>query len=353
MALLKTITVNGVTYAATSPVTTTSVTLLASAWKGSDSVYSQVVEVSGVTPYTKVDLQPSPEQLEVFYEKDLAFTTVNKDGAVTVYAIGDKPQNNYTVQVTATEMEGVTSGAVIKGNTVGTTTPRANWNQTDSTKADYIKGREGIINLIQDVQAASVPIGYGNNGEAISLKGTFDSEAALKEMLTDELNTMAYASKKTIAASFAFGSHGGCYYIIELYKMAFDGYAYADASNYSNFWTRYTLSNHAWLPEEWHNPPMATGIEYRTTERWAGEPVYCYMVNVGALPNTTISEISHGLNATHVIRCEGVTNYGFALPFVVGSNAVHLACDKTKIYVTTTADYSYAQAYVTIYYTKT
>ena len=190
-------------------------------------------------------------------------------------------------------------------------------------------------------------------GETIPLKGTATSESALHDILQTELNAMPLASKKTIAASFAFGSHGGGYYIIDLYKMAFDGYAYADASNYSNLWTRYTLSNHAWLPEEWHNPPMATGIEYRTTERWAGVPVYCYMVNIGALPNTTISEISHGLNATHVIRCEGVTNYGFALPFVVGSNAVHLACDKTKIYVTTTADYSYAQAYVTIYYTKT
>ena len=33
----------------------------------------------------------------------------------------------------------------IKGNTVGTTTPRANFNQTDPKKADYINGRENIL----------------------------------------------------------------------------------------------------------------------------------------------------------------------------------------------------------------
>ena len=34
---------------------------------------------------------------------------------------------------------------MIRGNTVGTTTPRANFNQTDERKADYIKGREKLL----------------------------------------------------------------------------------------------------------------------------------------------------------------------------------------------------------------
>lgn len=34
---------------------------------------------------------------------------------------------------------------IIKGNTVGTTMPRANFNQTDEKKADYILGREKIL----------------------------------------------------------------------------------------------------------------------------------------------------------------------------------------------------------------
>ena len=81
------------------------VTLSASAWAGLDSPYSQVVSVDGVTEYSKVDLLPSVEQLAIFHNKDLAFVTENEDGVVTVYAIGDKPTNDYTIQVQITEVK--------------------------------------------------------------------------------------------------------------------------------------------------------------------------------------------------------------------------------------------------------
>lgn len=80
------------------------VTLPASAWAGSGSVWSQVVSIDGVTDRSQVDLTPSVEQLVVFYEKDLTFVTENENGVVTVYAIGQKPTNDYTIQVTITEV---------------------------------------------------------------------------------------------------------------------------------------------------------------------------------------------------------------------------------------------------------
>lgn len=39
-----------------------------------------------------------------------------------------------------------------------------------------------------------------------------------------------------------------------------------------------------WQPWEWVNPPMGTGVEYRTTERWNGKPVYKKLVNMRTLP---------------------------------------------------------------------
>ena len=81
------------------------VTLLADDWVGAASPYSQVVSVKGVTENSQVDLTPSVEQLVIFHEKDLAFVTENEDGIVTVYAIGQKPANDYTIQVTITEVE--------------------------------------------------------------------------------------------------------------------------------------------------------------------------------------------------------------------------------------------------------
>ena len=79
--------------------------LIAANWIGTTSPYSQVVAIDGVTEYSQVDLTPSIEQLVTFYDKDLGFVTENEDGIVTVYAIGQKPENDYTIQVTITEVD--------------------------------------------------------------------------------------------------------------------------------------------------------------------------------------------------------------------------------------------------------
>lgn len=87
-----------------SPSRLANITLLASKWTGKDSPYSQVVSIAGITPYSKVDLLPSVEQLAVFHNKDVAFVTENEGGVVTVYAIGEKPLNDYTMQASITEV---------------------------------------------------------------------------------------------------------------------------------------------------------------------------------------------------------------------------------------------------------
>lgn len=81
------------------------VTLLAEAWKGAENLYHQVVTIEGVTENSQVDLTPDIQQLAVFYEKDITFVTENVNGIVTVYVIGQKPANDYTIQVTITEVE--------------------------------------------------------------------------------------------------------------------------------------------------------------------------------------------------------------------------------------------------------
>lgn len=87
-----------------SPSRIGTVELLAANWAGESHLHSQVVSIEGVTENSQVDLTPSVEQLVTFYEKDLTFVTENDGGVVTVYAIGQKPQNDYTIQVTITEV---------------------------------------------------------------------------------------------------------------------------------------------------------------------------------------------------------------------------------------------------------
>ena len=81
-----------------------SVTLAASKWVGSASPYSQVVTIPGTTKNSKIDLNPNIEQLNIFHTKDIAFVVGNNNGTITVYCIGQKPTQDYTMQVTITEV---------------------------------------------------------------------------------------------------------------------------------------------------------------------------------------------------------------------------------------------------------
>ena len=71
---------------------------------GYENLYSQEVEIAGVTANSQVDLTPDAEQLAIFHNKDLAFVTENIDGNVIVYAIGQMPTSPYTIQATITEV---------------------------------------------------------------------------------------------------------------------------------------------------------------------------------------------------------------------------------------------------------
>ena len=75
--------------------------------------YTQEVRVTNyvITPYSKVDIQPNPDMLAVFHEKDVTFTAVTEtiDGVtkVTVHVVGQMPQDTYSdIQVTVTEVVG-------------------------------------------------------------------------------------------------------------------------------------------------------------------------------------------------------------------------------------------------------
>ena len=115
MTEMKTLTIGGTTYevvdavarnliAQLSKSTISEVKLFANKWVSKGNLHSQVVTIDGITSNSQVDLTPSVDQLVIFYDKSLAFVAENDDGVVTVYAIGQKPTNDYTIQVTITEV---------------------------------------------------------------------------------------------------------------------------------------------------------------------------------------------------------------------------------------------------------
>ena len=73
-----------------------------------DNRYIQYVTVNNatITPNSKIDIQPSPSDIAVFYEKDVTFTVINAGGQVRVCVVGRAPTNEYTFNATVTEVIG-------------------------------------------------------------------------------------------------------------------------------------------------------------------------------------------------------------------------------------------------------
>ena len=70
-----------------------------------------------------------------------------------------------------------------------------------------------------------------------------------------------------------------------------------------------------WQPWEWVNPPMQLGVEFRTTERFFGKPVYVKVVNCGQISDG--KEVEHGIsNMDYCISAQGLMS-GLALPLII------------------------------------
>jgi hypothetical protein len=80
------------------------ITLAANGWTGSSAPYSQSVEIATVTAATKIDLQPTVDQIVSLQNDDIALMAQNNAGVVTVYAFGDKPSTSMTMQVQLVEV---------------------------------------------------------------------------------------------------------------------------------------------------------------------------------------------------------------------------------------------------------
>ena len=73
-------------------------------WNDEGDLYYQVVDCNGVTAYSKLDLQPTPEQIISLQNEEISLMATNNNGMVTVYAIGGRPSSDYTMSVLITEV---------------------------------------------------------------------------------------------------------------------------------------------------------------------------------------------------------------------------------------------------------
>ena len=122
-----------------------------------------------------------------------------------------------------------------------------------------------------------------------------------------------------------------------------------------------SLRNGEWMPWEWVNPPMYVGVEYRTTERSEGNPVYAkrisYTTNgsVGNASGVADAVIAHGIsNFGNLVRISG-RNGAYPLPTITSSGGT-ASINQVSISDVILRTYSTTQSgtfVFDIYYTKT
>ena len=115
----------------------------------------------------------------------------------------------------------------------------------------------------------------------------------------------------------------------------------------------------AWRAWEWVNPPMALNVEYRTTERYGGKPVYVKLVDCGNVASGA-KTINFGYSDSQafIISVHGVmkssSGKSFAVPRNNGTDVVSCHSDGSGIVVwSKTSAYESYTINCLVKYTKT
>ena len=96
-------------------------------------------------------------------------------------------------------------------------------------------------------------------------------------------------------------------------------------------------SGTAWTAWEWLDCPGQVDVDYRTTERWAGQPVYRRTVYLGAIGDKSVNVQvpDMGANPCKPIRCEGVARLGdddyYTLPDIQTSVSINMGLSAVGI----------------------
>jgi hypothetical protein len=80
------------------------ITLSKANWIGSANPWSQVVTINEITTNSKIDPQPNAVQIVALQDAEITLMFQNDNGVVTAWAIGNKPTEDYTMDVLITEV---------------------------------------------------------------------------------------------------------------------------------------------------------------------------------------------------------------------------------------------------------
>ena len=152
---------------------------------------------------------------------------------------------------------------------------------------------ESLENWMNASPTDFAPSGYGYGGGVPYVTvSDYQDEASYNTALDDLLSGMPAGVAKQIRIPYIDGTT-----MLGTVFNHYDGYATVVCYGYGSFGfiARKTKYNSIWSNWEWVNPPMQVGVEYRTTERWQGNPVYVKLIDAGTLPNSSTKYVESAI----------------------------------------------------------
>lgn len=205
-----------------------------------------------------------------------------------------------------------------------------------------------LIGNVWDIPGLSkqfAPVGYGLGRDAVY---TEDFDTTLK-------NGWYYGTLGTVNAPNGFTVNCTCFVVARTPNQITQ--YFFDPTN-GCVLQRYTTDGGVTWTEEWVNPPMMAGVEYRTTERWNGKPVYTSLVDCGVCASPH-KDVTTNFSCTSIIRHYGRIG-GQSIPMINGTldnqwtawaNAINLSgYVRVTIYNGSSLDGESAE--VQVWYTK-
>lgn len=201
----------------------------------------------------------------------------------------------------------------------------------------------------------AAPAGHGSEGEAMTYySGQKQDDSEILAILNGELTKLSnYSSSKF--GMYVYPAMAIDLLMCEMIKINAIT-AMVKAYSYNGWKLQRMFASGVWGAWEWVNPPMNLGVEYRTTERYLGKPVYVKAVNIGNLPASTHKSVEHGVSdVDKMFPPYGQTSEHWSIPtHAYGFNTmVSLSANRTSIAVLTATDRSGTTATVVLKYTKT
>lgn len=194
----------------------------------------------------------------------------------------------------------------------------------------------------------AAPDGYGlgeNTGKYITSLAALDA--------IDKNGIYFYYNPNEAIGSYPYGQNGAVLHIRD--DRCHTQFFFPGGTD-TRYWmrTRYEFSE-TWGAWEFVKVPMDLGVEYRTTERYLGKPVYAKAVDFGALPNATTKTVTWAAagEVSAVLSVEATGSQGDPVGLGASLSGTELTATKTTLYVKSSGDYSSNTAVFRLKYTKT